>query len=305
MSRHHRRRRERSRDRAHDRVGDKRDYFWRHFPVEKRRDLQIDEEALYSVSKYEFALQQAKVLRRFVQIAKDSDVRSSVTDGSACVGGDTLALAAVFRNVTAVELNEARFEMLRSNVRVALDECDARHVTCLCGDFNELVSTRDELDTLCLYLDAPWGGVDYRSKDRMVLRLGELHLGDCVMRAKEARPGLQAVGLKLPNNVDLEDLQQRLSDCRGCQMRIGKWTFVVLDFVRCEKSFRRKIDEIKDRYALEVRQLDQIKDRRGSKSDEQQPQTQADSESKTESNEQPDGVSEDARTQAETASDHE
>lgn len=45
--------------------------------------------------------------------------RVQITDGTACVGGDTIRFARKFARVNAVELSEQRAKMLFNNVNVA------------------------------------------------------------------------------------------------------------------------------------------------------------------------------------------
>ncbi|MES1911615.1 MAG: hypothetical protein MHM6MM_004023 [Cercozoa sp. M6MM] len=239
-----------------EKVGDKRDYFWPHLPVDKRSKMQVDAEALFSVSNYKDAMWQARFI---CDLSKDK-AGASVTDGTACVGGDSLALAAVFAKLNSVEYDRSRYDMLQNNLKVALSPENLQKVSFLTGDFNALVAS-GQLRQQILFLDPPWGGEDYLKSKKLVLRLGSKHLGDCIMNAKTAAPELQIVALKLPKNIDLADLQRHLKGCRGLEVRMRKWILVVLDFWRNDVTFQTKFQELarelrKERCVVKV--LDQI-----------------------------------------------
>ena len=94
-------------------AGDK-EWKWQHyfgqFPQEVLDKIEMDETALFSVT-----------------VDKDADVISQIVrsiipdyalvcDATACVGGNTISFAKVFRHVTSIELDPGRYEMLKKNV---------------------------------------------------------------------------------------------------------------------------------------------------------------------------------------------
>ena len=62
-------------------------------------------------------------------------------DGTACVGGNVLALAKVFRRVVAVEIDAARCDRLRGNLALFPRPCCEIEVRC--ADVLELLPSLD------------------------------------------------------------------------------------------------------------------------------------------------------------------
>lgn len=80
----------------------------------------------------------------------------TITDGTAGVGGDTIAFSlAGFNGVNSCEIVPEHCRVIENNVRVFGLE-DKVHI--VCGDFIENYTT---LKQDIIYLDAPWGGVGY------------------------------------------------------------------------------------------------------------------------------------------------
>ena len=110
-------------------AGDK-EWKWQHyfgqFPQEVLDKIEMDETALFSVT-----------------VDKDADVISQIVrsiipdyalvcDATACVGGNTISFAKVFRHVTSIELDPGRYEMLKKNVSIS---GYGSHVNCVNMNF--------------------------------------------------------------------------------------------------------------------------------------------------------------------------
>lgn len=180
-----------------------------------RPRLITPDEAVYSVSRPEAASRIAELLHEALRMqgCVTDDVR--VVDATACVGGDTLALARQFPDgrVTAVERDEHRSRILSANL--ALAQID--NVRVLCDDF---VACMDRFsDTDALYIDCPWGGPSYKTQDRVPLELSGVPLERVVERSiREIAP--RVIALKTPFNYDAAPL--------GHVLRSAGWT------LRCE-----------------------------------------------------------------------
>mmetsp|Transcript_27916 Transcript_27916/g.33066 ORF Transcript_27916/g.33066 Transcript_27916/m.33066 type:complete len:80 (+) Transcript_27916:1567-1806(+) len=57
-------------------------------------------------------------------------------------------------------------------------------------------------------MDPPWGGLDYKSTDKLPLDLGGIDLGDLTERLKGSA---KYVTLKVPENFAVDDFKQRVS----------------------------------------------------------------------------------------------
>ena len=90
------------------------EWKWKHYFGQFSDDvldkIEMDETALFSVT----IDRDADVISKAVR-ANIPDY-ATVCDATACVGGNTISFAKVFRHVTSIEMDPTRFEMLKKNV---------------------------------------------------------------------------------------------------------------------------------------------------------------------------------------------
>jgi hypothetical protein len=169
----------------------KKEYLFADFTPDVRARLQVDDVALYSVTPSWMTRQICAVLLDKV------GPEARITDGTACVGGDTMAFAAVFAHVTAVELHPGRAAMLVENLAAA---GLAEKVTVLQADF---VNVGGCWEQDVVFLDAPWGGPTYRNATAVDLFLE--HDGRNIPLAEVCArvwPRTRIIALKVPINFD-------------------------------------------------------------------------------------------------------
>jgi predicted RNA methylase len=118
------------------------------------------------------------------------DEDAIITDGTACVGGNTSSFAKVFQNVNAIEIDPSRFSYLKNNMSVlGLD-----HVSCQCGDVYDICQTSYQ-DVL--FLDPPWGGPEYKQNQNIKLYLSNRELSEvCIDLSLYCK----YIALKVPMN---------------------------------------------------------------------------------------------------------
>jgi len=123
----------------------------------------------------------------------------SITDCTACVGGDTINFAFNFKDVHSIEYSKQNFEALKHNVNVY----NLRNVTLYFGDCMKVYNWASDV----LYIDPPWGGPDYRDKKEVDLFLGNVRLDDWLedILSGPYRPSF--VFLKVPANYNTVPLQ--------------------------------------------------------------------------------------------------
>jgi hypothetical protein len=97
-------------------------------------------------------------------IFKDTS-KLTITDATACIGGDTLNFALKFGHVHSIELSEENFEALENNVQAY----NLHNVTLYQGDCTKLFNW----NTNVLYIDPPWGGKDYKKHKELDLFVGK------------------------------------------------------------------------------------------------------------------------------------
>jgi hypothetical protein len=157
-------------------------------------NLQTTEEGLYSITRKRDGDRILSIINHHVKNLESK----TITDGTACVGGDTIRFGLAFKHVHSIEVNLNNFECLANNVR----EFGLTNVTLYNGDCTCVFNW----DTDVLYLDPPWGGPDYKSKPSLDLMLGDkridIWLDEILLRKN--RPS--TIVLKLPHNYNFRRL---------------------------------------------------------------------------------------------------
>lgn len=160
-----------------------------YFPPHHNRDrVRLSIEALYSVSHY-------KHNERVVQYLTDKQYNvqeSTLIDATANVGGVAIYMAQCFKHVVAMEWDSMNFNMLQHNIQLynikniqalktdCVDEISNRFHTKQTVD-NQSVRKQVVAKQTVVFIDPPWGGVDYKSHTRVQLSLGTVDVNDMVL----------------------------------------------------------------------------------------------------------------------------
>lgn len=181
---------------------DKRDYFFGSIPYRQRQCLQMDEVAMYSVTRDTVAIEITRLITEelYSNVPVDSNGRlmATITDATACVGGNVWSFSETFAYVHAVECDPTRHGMLCHNLGIL--RCD-HNVTCWNRNYLELMST---LQQDVVFIDPPWGGQQYREVEKLDLYLDDIPL--CVI-CDQLRWHTKLVFVKAPINFDLVKLR--------------------------------------------------------------------------------------------------
>jgi len=136
------------------------------FPPGAQGTVRALPESAYSVTPPAVARLVASTLARYCAPGPCD----TVVDGTAHVGGLTIALAQKFGRVVACEINQATARVLRANLRAyGL----LPRVTVVEGDASTLRATAD-----AVVFDPPWGGPEYKKKKSLSLQLGGRDVGE-------------------------------------------------------------------------------------------------------------------------------
>ena len=112
----------------------------------------VTEEGEYSMTKRndgEILLGHMKSLVRSIKTKKITDVTGNV-------GSDTILFGLNFDKVRAIEINPENFKALKNNV----EEFGLKNVELYEGDSTKIYNWYTDV----LYIDAPWGGPDYKTE---------------------------------------------------------------------------------------------------------------------------------------------
>ena len=174
-------------------MDDKRDFLFRFIPVEKRKLLKLDEEALYSVTDQYTADKISK------EIKKQFPDIQSITDMTSCIGGNTYSFSKYFELVHAIEIDKLKYDYLSYNLTIL----DANNVKLHYGDSLSIVPT---LQQDILFIDPPWGGPNYKEKKQIDLYLSDIELSEV---CKTLKSWCKYIALKVPTNFDLDKFTER------------------------------------------------------------------------------------------------
>ena len=161
----------------------------------------MDQEASYSVTQMDLADETSKeILSRLGKRGWSDPNTATITDATACIGGNTFSFAHYFAKVNAVELDETRANMLTNNVKLL---CEKNNVTVIEGDYTgQLSSLKQDV----VFFDPPWGGESYSDRKSISLELSGKPL---VEICRDLRGRTQFIVLTVPWNFDFEKFEER------------------------------------------------------------------------------------------------
>lgn len=126
----------------------------------------------------------------------------TVFDGTACVGGDTIAFGNIFGTVISVEIDKKRFDMLKNNI----EEYGLYNVVPINDNCISILKKINFIDIV--YLDPPWGGKNYKSVDNIRLSISDTYI-DIIINDivnNNIRAKVKLIVLKLPKNYNIKQL---------------------------------------------------------------------------------------------------
>lgn len=156
--------------------------------------LKTTEEGSYSITRRRDAEYIIQIIRNVVQ---DCETKS-ITDATACIGGDTLNFAMNFKEVHSIELNRENYEALKNNVGVY----GFSNVSLYHGDCKDVYKWASNV----LYIDPPWGGPTYRSHSSINLYLGNERLDNWLEDIVTGPYRPNYIFLKVPFNYNASPL---------------------------------------------------------------------------------------------------
>lgn len=166
---------------------------------EKFKKLKFTQDSLYSSSK-------VKGSKRLVDIilkSTNNNYNITITDGTANIGTDTIFLAKYFDKINSIEISDDSFIALENNVKLLGER---NNINCIKGDSNlEIKKLYQDI----IYIDAPWGGTNYKNYENLKLYLGEVEILDFYKNNKELS---NIFVFKVPYNYDFEYLKQYIDD---------------------------------------------------------------------------------------------
>lgn len=154
--------------------------------------LKLTPEGEYSITKRKDGDVLLKHMRSILKTFKDKHI----TDLTGNVGGDTILFGLHFKKVDSIEMNHENFEALQNNV----DVFGLKNVKLHEGDSTKLFNWKTDV----LYIDAPWGGPDYKQHKELDLYLGEKRVDEFVKEVLTRQNRPEYVFMKVPRNYKFD-----------------------------------------------------------------------------------------------------
>ena len=139
-------------------------YFTKVAGVEMDK-LHLSDVGRYSVSKPNDAAEINKIIMEYF---KNPD-KIVITDATANNGGNTIRFALDFKHVNSVEIDPEQYDILHHNI----DIYHLQNVTLYNQNYLDMIQL---LRQDVVFIDAPWGGPEYKKKPKVDLYLGRRNI---------------------------------------------------------------------------------------------------------------------------------
>jgi hypothetical protein len=157
--------------------------------------LKMTPEGLYSITRR----RDGEKMIGFLQSRIPDISKLSITDATACIGGDTLLFSLYFKKVDSIEWKHDNITVLRNNI----DVFRATNVTVHEGDSTKIFKWKTDV----LYIDPPWGGPNYYRIQQLDLFIGSHRIDAWIEDLLKRDNSPKYVILKLPTNYNFSRLQ--------------------------------------------------------------------------------------------------
>ena len=165
------------------------------------KDFKLNDEGNFSITRPYESAQIIYLIENFIRYIEQNDIELStkiITDATACMGGDLIRFSKYFRMVNGIEIIEENFDLLVENCK----RFGCFNVNLFCQNYLEIF---DKLKQDVIYIDPKWGGIDYKNKDSIVLKLNDIEISDLVHIIKSKKLA-KYIFIKAPSNAYLEKL---------------------------------------------------------------------------------------------------
>lgn len=158
-----------------------------------KESLKYDNEGLWSISLPDEADLITNIIK--MNIGKLNN-HMTIFDGTAGLGGNTISFAKYFKNVISCELNAERFELLLNNINIY----KLSNVELINDDCIKYLN----LNYDAYFFDPPWGGPEYKTNNKIQLKLSNLTLEQIINKIKNTNK-TSPIFIKLPINYKMNE----------------------------------------------------------------------------------------------------
>ena len=178
-------------------------YLFGNYSEETLEKLNYDYISIYSITPAQYAKQITDKLEILShKIFNKSIKQLTITEMTACIGGNVISFAKRFGKVNAIELCESRYNYLNHNLKVFGVN---KNVRSICGDsLVEVANIKQDI----VFFDIPWGGRSYKFKEKINLYISKIPSYYACNLVKDY---CKMVVMKIPNNFNLIKFQNNVN----------------------------------------------------------------------------------------------
>jgi len=165
-------------------------------PSNNYSQLNYDTEGLWSIT---YPNEANIISINIIEVLKMIDIKIEqvkIVDMTAGCGGNTISFCKYFIDVTAIEKNVDRFNILSNNIK----QYESSNYTLICGDSKDYIDGNYNV----YFIDPPWGGPNYKKNTNIELYMSDIKLIDFI----DMIPLNKLIVLKLPFNYNIKCLHQ-------------------------------------------------------------------------------------------------
>ena len=160
--------------------------------------FQMDEISEYSISLPKDAERINSIIIKECKKLNLNTKKITITDSTACVGGNTVLFCKIFKKVNAIEIDHDRYKMLKNNLNLS----KYLNYDIYNDDYLNLC---DKIKQDVIFIDPPWGGKDYKLKQNIELELSNIKLDMLINILKHFAV---LIVLKLPLNYNIDSINE-------------------------------------------------------------------------------------------------
>jgi hypothetical protein len=160
----------------------------------KYSELMLTPEGEYSITRR----QDGDLIYKYMRSVLKTTLDKHITDLTGNVGGDTILFGLKFGRVDSIELDRENFKALENNVKVF----DLKNVRLHHGDSRLVFNWKTDV----VYIDAPWGGPEYKTKTDIDLYLGNTRIDEYIQHMLLWENSPDYFFLKVPKNYNFARL---------------------------------------------------------------------------------------------------
>lgn len=184
------------------------------------KKFHLNDQAKYSISRPYEAEQISKYILEGLRELGLNSRTCTITDGTAGVGGDAITFSKYFKTVNAVEYDIDTKLLLENNCK----EFNCNNVNIFYRDYTKIMT---DLEQDVIYIDPPWGGINYRDNHKVNLKISDKTLKDIIIILKENKIA-KLLYIKVPMNINLDNIREFIDDKKIIENKKREPSFLII-----------------------------------------------------------------------------